>query len=110
MVGSCSALTRLRYRTTMSGNDACYPDFAIRRRPYVMSNDVRLETSAAQSLMAVSAALARGAPAVVTLRHIAREVQRLTGADTVALYQLDLHARTLLPIAGYHVPKTVSDA
>ena len=75
-----------------------------------MSDDARLDTSVAQSLVAVSTALARGAPAVVILRQIAREVQRASGAETVAVYQLDLHARALIPIAGYHVPKEIPEA
>jgi signal transduction histidine kinase len=72
-----------------------------------MTDDPRLDSSAAQSLMAVSAALSQGAPAVVILRHIAREVQRVSGADTVAIYQLDEQAGALMPIAGYHVPKEI---
>jgi signal transduction histidine kinase len=75
-----------------------------------MTDEATLDTSAAQSLVAVSAALARGAPAEVILRQIAREVQRVSGADTVAIYQLDPHARALLPIAGYHVPKQIPEA
>ena len=58
----------------------------------------------------MSAALARGAPAVLILRQIARELQRATGADTVAIYQLDPHARALVPIAAYHVPKDIPES
>src|SRR5688572_5794356 len=75
-----------------------------------MKDEATLDTSAAQSLVAVSAALARGAPAEAILRQIAREVKRVSGADSVAIYQLDLHARALLPIAGYHVPKNIPEA
>jgi signal transduction histidine kinase/ActR/RegA family two-component response regulator len=75
-----------------------------------MTGDASLEVSVAQSLIAVSGALARGAPAVVILRHIAREAQRLSGADSVALYQLDPHARVLRPIAGYRIPKDIPEA
>ena len=75
-----------------------------------MSSDAGLDASVAESLVAVSTALARGAPAVVILRHIAREVQRASGADSVGVYQLDLHARALTPIAGYHVPKEIPEA
>jgi signal transduction histidine kinase/CheY-like chemotaxis protein len=74
-----------------------------------MSDDARLDTSAAQTLVAITAALSRNAPAVVILRHIAREVQRLTGAETAALFQLDSGARVLLPIAAYHVPKHITE-
>ena len=82
----------------------------VRPSPPRMTRDAELDASGAQSLMAVSAALARGAPAVVILRHIAREVQRLSGADSVAIYQLDPQARVLRPIAGYHIPKTIPEA
>jgi signal transduction histidine kinase/ActR/RegA family two-component response regulator len=75
-----------------------------------MTDEAALDPSAAQSLVAVSAALARGAPAEAILRHIAREVKRVSGADSVAVYQLDQHARALLPIAGYHVPKDIPEA
>jgi hypothetical protein len=66
-----------------------------------MADDARLDTSAAQSLMAMSAALARGAPAEGILFHIAREVQRMSGVDTVAIDQLDTDTSALSPVAGY---------
>jgi signal transduction histidine kinase/CheY-like chemotaxis protein len=75
-----------------------------------MTDDATPDTSAAQSLLAVSAALARGAPAVLILRQVARELQRASGADTVAIYQLDPHARALVPIAAYHVPKDIPES
>jgi len=75
-----------------------------------MTQDAQLESSVAQSLMAVSAALARGAPAVEILRKIAGEVQRLSGAESGAVYHLDPDARILRPIAGYHIPKSIPEA
>jgi signal transduction histidine kinase/ActR/RegA family two-component response regulator len=39
------------------------------------------------------------------MRRVAREVGRSVGADMVGMYFLDAGRRSLVPVAGYHVPK-----
>jgi signal transduction histidine kinase len=43
------------------------------------------------------------------LRRICRELARLTGADTVAMYLVDRERAELRPTAGYRIPKAMLD-
>ena len=57
------------------------------------------------TLLAVAQVLSQPAPAGEVMRRLAREVAHAFGADMVGVYLLDEPTETLVPAAGYHVPK-----
>ncbi|MBI4635344.1 MAG: GAF domain-containing protein [Candidatus Rokubacteria bacterium] len=64
---------------------------------------VRLrETS---TLLAVGHALSERGPTGEVMRRVAREVVTALGADMVGAYFLDARKESLVPLAGYHVPR-----
>lgn len=56
------------------------------------------------ALIAVADVVGATTDPVEALRRICRELGRLTGADTVAAYRLDLERSEVYPVAGYHIP------
>ena len=67
----------------------------------------RLRESAA--LVAIAKVVGGTPDLTEALRQIARELARLTGADTAAAFLLADDRQTLLPVAAYHVPKDALD-
>src|SRR5262249_17944108 len=57
------------------------------------------------TLLAVTRALSDIAPPDQVMRSVAREVGRAFGADMAGVYRLDPKQETLVPAAGWHVPK-----
>ncbi len=58
-----------------------------------------------RTLLAVGQVLSQQGPADIVLRGVAVEVGRAFGADMTGIYLADERRTTLLPAAGYHVPK-----
>jgi GAF domain-containing protein len=58
-----------------------------------------------ETLLEVAQALSRGLPQDEAMRQVARAVGRAFGADIVGAYFLAPGTETLVPIAGYRVPK-----
>ena len=58
-----------------------------------------------ETLLEVAQALSRGLPRDEAMRQVARAVGRAFGADIVGAYFLVPGTETLMPIAGYRVPK-----
>jgi len=58
-----------------------------------------------RTLLAVGQVLSQPAPTDVLLRGVAAEVGRAFDADMVGVYLVDERRETLVPAAGYHVPK-----
>jgi len=63
-----------------------------------------------ETLLAVASIVAQPLPIQEVMRRVAREVGRAFGADTVGMYFLDASRRSLVPMAGYHVPKHLLSA
>jgi len=62
-----------------------------------------------RTLLAVGQVLSQPGPTDVVLRGVAAEVGRAFGADTVGVYLVDERRMTLVPAAGYHVPRDLLD-
>jgi GAF domain-containing protein/CheY-like chemotaxis protein len=62
-----------------------------------------------RTLLAVGQVLSQPAPTDIVLRGVAAEVGRAFGADTVGVYLVDERRVTLVPAAGYHVPRDLLD-
>lgn len=67
--------------------------------------EAREQLRSTTTLLAVAQALSRRAPVEEMMRRIGREVARAIGADAVGAYFLDVKKETLLPVAGYRLPK-----
>ena len=65
----------------------------------------RLRTT--ETLLSVARALSRAAPLEEMMRRVGREVARAIGADAVGAYLLDSQKETLVPVAGYRLPKAL---
>jgi len=59
----------------------------------------------AEALLAISSTLAATLDLDEALRRVCRELVRLTGADTAAVYLQDPGREVLVPCVAYHVPK-----
>jgi GAF domain-containing protein/CheY-like chemotaxis protein len=57
------------------------------------------------ALLSVGRALSQPESTVHVMRAVARAVAHAFGADMVGIYSLDSRRETLVPTAGYHVPK-----
>jgi GAF domain-containing protein/ActR/RegA family two-component response regulator len=57
------------------------------------------------TLLAVGRVLSQPGPGGEVMRQTAREVARAFGADMAGVYVLDAARETLVPVAGYHVPR-----
>jgi GAF domain-containing protein len=57
------------------------------------------------ALLSVGRALSQPESTAHLMRTVAREVAHAFGADMVGVYSLDAKRETLVPTAGYHVPK-----
>jgi GAF domain-containing protein/CheY-like chemotaxis protein len=62
-----------------------------------------------RTLLAVGQVLSQLGPTDVVLRGVAAEVGRAFGADMVGVFLVDERRTTLVPAAGYHVPKDLID-
>jgi GAF domain-containing protein/CheY-like chemotaxis protein len=62
-----------------------------------------------RTLLGVGQVLSQFGPTDVVLRGVAAEVGRAFGADMVGVYLADERRTTLVPAAGYHVPKELLD-
>jgi signal transduction histidine kinase/CheY-like chemotaxis protein len=71
-------------------------------RLYAEAQERLQETSA---LLEVSRALSQIEAPDQVMRSVAREVGRTFSADMVGIYRLDSKQETLVPVAGWHVPK-----
>jgi GAF domain-containing protein/CheY-like chemotaxis protein len=71
-------------------------------RLYTEAQERLRETTA---LLAVSRALSRPGASEDVMRTVAREIAHAFEADMVGAYFLDARKESLVPLAGYHVPK-----
>ncbi|HXD98552.1 MAG TPA: GAF domain-containing protein, partial [Candidatus Acidoferrum sp.] len=62
-----------------------------------------------RTLLAVGQVLSQPGPTDLLLRGVAAEVGRAFGADMVGVYLVDERRESLVPAAGYHVPKELLD-
>jgi GAF domain-containing protein len=86
----------------------CHEAEAHRRHEELAASRAELAARAREmaALIAVADVVGSTTDPVEALRLICRELGRLTGADTVAAFQLDREGG-VLPVAGYHVPAPV---
>jgi GAF domain-containing protein len=83
---------------------------AARQREELATSRAALTTRLRQTsgLLAVARVIGTTPDLTRALRLICRELQALTGADTVAAYLLDReHRAEVQPVAGYHVPPSL---
>src|SRR5207253_6614692 len=66
---------------------------------------VRPVPEATSSLVTIARAVNGTTDLTETLRLVCRELARLTLAETVAAYLLDVEGKEIRPAAAYHVPK-----
>ena len=72
--------------------------------------ETRGRLAESETLLAVASIVAQPLPIQEVMRRVAREVGRAVGADMVGMYFLDASRRSLVPMAGYHVPKHLLSA
>jgi GAF domain-containing protein/ActR/RegA family two-component response regulator len=72
--------------------------------------ETRGRLAESEALLTVAGVLAQPLPIEEVMRRVAREVARSFGADMVGIYFLDPSRQSLVPMAGYHVPKHLLSA
>ena len=104
-------LADLARRATVVLHDADRKAEAQRRHEELAASQAQLAARGREmaALIAVADVVGTTTDPVEALRLICRELGRLTGADTVAAYQLDHDQSGISPVAGYHVPPMVRE-
>jgi signal transduction histidine kinase/ActR/RegA family two-component response regulator len=86
---------------------------ALRARIVELEQEVahrRREAADRETLLSVAGVLSQPLPIQEAMRRVARAVGRAFGADMVGVYSLDADGKTLVPVAGHHVPKRLLSA
>ena len=104
-------LADLARRAAAVLDDASREAEAQRRHEELAAHQAQLAARVREmaALIAVADVVGTTTDPVEALRRICRELGQLTGADTVAAYQLDHQQGGISPVAGYHVPATVRE-
>ncbi len=86
---------------------------ALRARIVELEQEIarrRREAAESETLLGVAGVLSRPLPIQEAMRRVARAVGRAFVADMVGVYSLDAARKSLVPVAGYHVPKRLLSA